>query len=565
LVEKNPFYKVLVTTLNKAFFTADSRTISLERQFNRLIKDARKSRARLTGFKGKVEQFFIPTDDRIFAYMEAEDKTKIANSMTQEELAAALFMQKYYADAREHLIVHETMEKGRENYITHIRRGFLEAWKQDGVAVAVGEIVKQAQQDEMTANILSGDKIKNILPLEKFFKFSMRRTGGLAPTKNIARAFIGYAKQFERKKSYDSVLAKIDIYTRVLTPEKKTKGGVEMDETLRQFVNTWVNTRKGRRAEPIWQTGSKLDWAVGAINTYVSIKFLGLNVPTGLASHVGEQVGNWLTLGEKKYALGVARLATRKGQEIVKKYENYTGRTPFDELFEQTRSIPERVSEFALFGLFQSGSVRANKQFLLGSLTAKEWDSGELSTERLSELKIEMGRWRVVHETSSVMGATTFGKVGTRFKSWAFVMANRTIKDIGVVIEKLRSSERKDVMQLRETHELLRIVAIGAFLTLLTAGLDYDEEDLKPSKDDTFEEAFFKKALRDLLSPLQAMSPETLISVPVALEWLVQLAKALSSLARLEEYEETKKGEYREGDLKALNALPKIILPNFLQ
>jgi hypothetical protein len=46
---------------------------------------------------------------------------------------------------------------------------------------------------------------------------------------------------------------------------------------------------------------------------------------------------------------------------------------------------------------------------------------------------------------------------------------------------------------------------------------------------------------------------------------MVKLAQALTSLAQLEEYETSEKGEYREGDLKALNALPKIILPNIVQ
>lgn len=565
LREQNVFYRMLVDTLNHAFLKGDSRTITIEKQINALIKAARKSRMQRMTLGEKIRATFITTDNFIFDWLEGDEmkKEELAKEMTREEMAAALFVQEYFVSARDYLVAQEMMKKYREDYITHIRRGFLEAWRESGLKVAVEEVMKSRQEDQASFTILD-KKTGQILPIEKFFGFALRRVGEIKPTKNVATAVLGYARQFERKKEYDAILPKIHAYTRALTPLETTKEGVVMDDSLKTFVNTWVNSKKGRRAEPMWSPGGKIDWVIHAIDTFLTIKFLGFNVASGLTSHVGEFMGTYYTLGEKKTALGIGRLATPKGRAFVSKYEEFVGRTPWDSLHEMTKSMPEKLFEFGLMGLFKSGSVRANKIHLLGSLTKEEWESGEVSPERLTEMKVELGRWRVVEGAESIMGKTTFGSVVKRFKSWAFVMGNRASKDIASSVKMLRNGDVKETMQSREFHELVRIGITGALIYLIASSM-LDDEDREYKKGESFFEEFRRKALRDAYSVFQAMSPATLLSAPVMLDWLVNLGKAIDSLIKMEEYKSSKKGQYKKGDLKAIPELERLIIPSVLQ
>jgi hypothetical protein len=562
LYEKNVFYRLLVDTLNRSFLKADAQTHTLEKKVNALLKAARKSRIQQMSLGKKILFSFVPTDSNVFKWLDGDlaTKEKLAKDMTREEMAAALFMQEYFVGARDHLVANEMMKEYRENYITHIRRGFMEAWKEDGINAAVGEMLKGQEQDQASFTILD-KKTGQILPIEKFFGYALRRTGGVVPTENVAKAFLGYAKQFERKRAYDAMLPKIHAYTRALTPLERTKGGVVMDESLQTFVNTWVNSKKGRRAEPLWNPGGKIDWVVRALDTFLTIKFLGFNVASGLTSHVGEFMGTYYTLGEKNTAKGVGRLLTKKGRDFVAKYEEFVGRTPWDGLKDMTKGLPDRLFEFGLMGLFKSGSVRANKIHLLGSLTNEEWESGKVSTERLAEMRIEVGRWRVVDGAESILGKTTIGGVAKRFKTWAFVMANRAVQDLTASAKMLAKGDVKKTMLSREFHELARIAITGSLIALIVASM-LDDKDTKYHTGETFWQEMRRKAIRDAYSVFQALSPATLLSAPVMADWLIKMGKALSDLVTVVEYKASKTGEYHKGDLKAVPELERLLTPS---
>lgn len=571
LAEKNPLYRLMVKTLNEAFLTADMRSISVEKKFNALIREARKSRRKEMSVWQKVVASVVPTDEQIFAYLEAPQEAKIemAKHMTDQEMVVALFVQQYYAIARDHLVANEMLKEYRENYITHIRRSFLEAWKDDGVKQAVKEIIEQEAQDEAVFTILD-EKTGEILPLEKYFSYTMRRSGKIEPTQNVARAFLGYAKQFERKKAYDSILPEIHVTALALTPRGRTEAGLPLDDSLSRFVNKWVNSKKGRRAEPLWNPGGKIDWAVRTLDMLLTIKFLGLNIPTGLTSQIGEMVTEYIQLGTRGYALGLTRLATPKGREFVKKYENFVGRTPWDALQEQMQGLPSRVLEFTMMGLFKSGTVRANKIHLLGSLTKEEWSSGSVSSERLAQMKLDLGRWRVVEGAESVWGKTTLGSVVKRFKTWAIVIADRVLlQNLPILIKTVLSKGAAEAIKTREFREFFRMTVLSAAVYLIVVSMVADDIDdideaLEYKKGETFLEELRRKAIRDAYTVFSALNPETLGSVPIMLDWLVDFSKALGTLVRTKEYKTTKKGEYQKGDLKGINQLQKVFTPSAL-
>jgi len=457
LAEKNPFYGLMVDSVNTSVLNAEARYLKVEKEINSLVNAARKSRPRT------IIGLIVPQDKRIFDYLEAADKTKLISEMTQEELRAAQFIQGKYAEMRDYLVQFGTLKKYRQDYITHIRQGFLEAWKEDGLLNAFKNVFKQYKQDEAVFNIISDTG--QILPLEKFFKFSMRRSGEIQPTKNVTDAFLSYLKAFEKKAALDSVVPKLDIYAHSLTPKLMTPRGLEFDRSLKTFVNEWLNTKKGRTAKIVGiEQGGKIDLLLRAGKAFTAVLDLGLNIPIGISARAGENITNFVQLGSKKYALGLARARTSQGKVIAENYKNFIGRTPWEELGDASEGIVGKLFNSA-FGLFQDATVRSNKTFLLGSLTDQELKSGVISAQRLAEFKREMGRYRVVAGAKSVVGSTSPGGIFTQYKTWAIPPLRTTLDNVDKLIRTRNFTGREAQELMRSTLATLGVVfAVKAFV-----------------------------------------------------------------------------------------------------
>ena len=104
-----------------------------------------------------------------------------------------------------------------------------------------------AQKEDMAiANIIDADTGK-ILPKSKFFQYTMARTGEGETSQNLTRVFLQYSKLLERKKMLDKMVPELDVYTSSLTPKELTQRGLENDRTMKEFVNNWLNNKRGRR------------------------------------------------------------------------------------------------------------------------------------------------------------------------------------------------------------------------------------------------------------------------------------------------------------------------------
>lgn len=549
LARKNPFYNYLVAEKNRAFLNANARFLERKNKINDLLIDARKSRTR--GFLQRA----IPTDEKVFAYLEADDasKTVLMRDMTEEEIRAAEYIRTIYAEARDYLVQHEVLKKFRTDYITHIRRGFLEAWREDGVLSAVKETFQKYKQDEAVFNILD-TKTGDILPLEKFFQFSMRRSGELQPTKNVARAVNAYFSAFEKKIALDSIVPKIDIYTHVLTPKKFTPRGLEFDDSLKRFVRQWVNTKKGRVTDAGFvKPGDPVDWILRTGVAFTRAIDLGFSIPIGVATSFGEQITTIVPLGFKNYALGVQRLATRRGREITDKYPNFVGE-PFIERFRDAGVGASDKFFLGMFSLFQAASRRANQIFLLGSMSADEFAKGAINTTRLAELQQKMGRYRVVEGAESVIGATSVGGVATQYKKWAVPVIVSTYKNTQALLQKMRTEGPKKAIQSEEGMELFRSIILTGSIGLGTYAYFKELED---KKDRTFSEEIVFKSARDALTLIGALDPAFITNEPRLMKFVGDLGTAISNIAKLE--------ETKEGELKGPAGLKRALTPSVVR
>lgn len=549
LREQNPFYDFLVTSMTTEILNSEVRYHEIETAAYELAKASEKSRGR------SLAERAIPQDRQIMDYLEADDDTKasMAEGMTPEQIEYATFIQDYFSRALEYLIATKALNKGRENYFVHVRRTFLENVKDEGLISAFKNLFKNYAQDEAVFNILD-DNTGNVLPLEKFFQFALMRTDELIPTANVTRAFLTYARTFEKKVSLDKIIPKIQIYTQALTPAQYTPRGLEYDTSLKRFVNKWVNNKKGRKIsyDSVIKQGGPLDLGITSLRTFITLLDLGLNIPVGIASFVGEQVASFEMLGTKNYTKGTARMETAKGKAIIEKYRSFVGRSFWEEFNAPGRELPSRLMDL-VFGLFHMSNVTANKQFLLGSLTEQEWNSGEISGERLAELKLDMGRFRAIPGTESLVGSTSLGSAATQYKKWAVPIMRTLTTDVKTLISDLKNKKVGEALTSKEAKEIYRFIGLTAAVATTGAVILGDDD-----RDNSVAGKLKKRVYREALTLLQGVDPKLWLATPRMLVWLGKLGDNLHSLITLETYK-TKPG------LKGVKGLKEQFSPSMLR
>jgi len=540
LGRRNALFKVLVDNYQRTQVQAAVRFAEIKSKTEKLFTLARNSRNR------SLTERLVPTDELIFQYLESNETEKkfLAKKMTPAELRAAVYVQEQYQIIRDYLINQGTLEKYRENYVTHIRRSFLESLKENGKNIFSGglkqmfnELKDSYVQERANFNILN-DKTGEVLALEKFFKYSMQREGNLVPTKNVARAFLGYLRTFEKKRALDAFVPKIDIFVHVLTPQETTSKGLIKNDTLEVFIKKWLNTKKGRYVDAVFSPGDRGDTALRAGIAMFRILKLGLNIPGGIASRIGATFSTYSGLGEKDFAIGTARSYTAKGKEIGKKYEDIVGESIWTKLQDASKDVGEKAYDFA-YSLYSEADRNAKTIYILGKMTKEEFESGTLSDERLTEIVRDMSRFHKMDGMESLMGKTAFGKMFTQFKGWAVPLLHTNIDNISKVSSMIKKGDNP--LKTKEGVELLRMIILQALVILLS----YNKyQELKDKKDKTFMENLAYKSMNDAFSLIGALDPKMWVTggaLPAFLSDLtVSMSMILKSLATNERTAEGK-------------------------
>jgi len=518
LAEKNPFYKMMVEETAKKMLASESEYLSIEKDVFALAK------------KIKGKGFFIPQQKNIRRFMESPPDKKAEIKLTKDELALVDYMTEHFSNARDYLIQIEAMNTGRQNYFTHVRRGILEAVKEDGIIKAVKEQFEAYKLDEQTFNILDRDT-GEILAMDKFFKFAMHRAGKLKPTENVVKAFLTYMRIFKRKQALDEMVPLIDIYAHALTPRGLTRKGLLLHGNLIRFVREWINTQKGRHITLVAKQNGKIDAALRTIKMFTSLRDLGFNIPVSVATEIGEQITTYQLLGKVRFTLGKVRQNTKRGKAIIEKYRNLIGKNPWKELVEPSKAIGNRLME-GIFVLFRDASARANKTFLLGSLSKAEFKAGTISPERLAALRTELGRYRMVQGMKSVIGATPEGRAYTQYKRWAIPILRTTIKNLGNIGKKIAFQKPSSKEFKRSALELYRLVEVTAFI-MLTFGMVRDADD------NSFAGKMINKAYREATTLIQALQPRMFLAAGRTAAFIEELGVNLTLLLLGEKYKTT--------------------------
>ena len=192
--------------------------------------------------------------------------------------------------------------------------------------------------------------------------------------------------------------------------------------------------------------------AIRAITYFLD---LGLNIPIQTTVFVGEQVSNYVIMGRKNMALGLKRYTTKHGRAIVNKYESWLGRSPWEEFTAPGKGLVGKLHELLFVG-FHEASRLANTNFLLGTITEEEFNNETITDKRLAELKLEMGRTRVIPGTKSLKGSTSFGSLLMQYKTWAAPILRTWINNSSKLIADLKSKPKEEALTSKEAIELYR-------------------------------------------------------------------------------------------------------------
>jgi len=517
LARVHPFMSYLVQKYNTNLANEMLQFEQKRQIVEALAKEARKSN------KGtilqRIGQKFAPTDEIVFQYLSEADpqlKDKLAENMTPEEIQYAEFISDDYAKAYAHLLAKEKLGGSRfeKNYITNIAAPILESIKNGAFKGGIVSMINSWRGQQATLNILQGDT-QNILPYEKFFKYSIRRGDNIIPTQNVAAAYLAYMSTYHKMRALDAFIPEMMLYAKLGSPTTKTPHGLETDRRLANFVKEWINTKKGRKTDfgGYVPQGGWIDIGLKTSNMWLTIHDLGLN-PTQALSIIGEKAGNFVNLGAIKYAKGIARAHTKQGKMIEQKYKSFTGESLFEQLSGATKDMGDKTMT-ALFAFYVHSSYIENVRFLLGSLTDQEYKTGEISPERLAEMRIIMGRYRVVSGAESIIGATSIGKTYTKYRAWALPWARTTLSNIEILVQanvEIQAGRKELTPETkRALWEFTRItttVAIG-YGALMLLNAHYDDDERKNS----LKYKYMKRGIDEMLSFIGAakvlMNPAT--------------------------------------------------------
>lgn len=580
LAEKNPLYKYMVTEWTAKKIETDEKLLELKRDIDRAAKASRRSRSRT------LTDRLVPQDDIVVEWLQPydeytkDDKTTgirmnlekrraVEKRMTPEELAYAKLLdtlyKHYYMIAAEDTVTRKTLlgvklSRFKGVYFPHSPMSFLERWKDDGFIAGI----KGAWQNltEQKIDFDAAGPSGEVLGYEKFLKYALKREGVNRYSKNAARVSMAYAAAFEKKLALDAIIPKIDAYVfslqrgaekTALDPE-----GLGIDGQLRTFVKEWLNNKKGRRKKLIFSQGSGFDATMRGLKLFLSLKDLGINIITGLGSIGGNVWGVYNGLALPQFKNGVVRAISKKGNQMGRKYHGVIGEPIMEDLISASNDIGDTLKAGA-FALLQTLAYRAKRQFFLGSLTKEEWASGQVSRQRLAQIKLEMARFLPLEDVKSVIGSTSEVQAAFMYKSWAVPLLFSAYRNAGRLLADLKAAESSgDVARAFTSDASIKLLksTIGSLGLYLFFNLVWpDDED-----DKSFVMKLRRKLIQDSASSLSALDPGTWISTSRPIQFVQELYEAIVSLVKMEEYKTSGEG-YSKGELKGVKKLGRALLP----
>lgn len=559
LARENAMYKFMVEQVKVAEMIENAKYHAMRDKMYELGAKALASRKR--GLIGRM----TATQPEVMQYLEAtrEEKAILEGFLTPEEMEFAQFLEAAYAEAYEYLRQTGELQNSRfeEGYMFHSKRPISEMLvgiKDIGWKKTLSEFLTRWKVDETKFSVTNSDG--TALGMRKFFKQTLFRSGELTPTKNVIKAADTYFSQLAKKKALDRAVPTVETLADSLAVESadQSESSQQRRKQLGKFIDIYLNAKKGQWVMTGVEQGGKIDAAIRALNGFLSIRYIAAHYPLQFAAVIGETTAKTIHLGTRGMIKAHYRkLVSAQGKAILKKYEHFTGDPLLKARKQPGRTIDDSIGTI-LYGIFEWNRVNTMQDILLAGMTDAEFKAGEISAERLAELKIKAGRWIDVTGAKSVFGSSSFGAINTKFKGWAIPVISTLVgTNDGSVWALARTISRQGDPNKRLTmeqgHELRRIAMTVALATYAASSALNDEDD------DSQLGQFIRYAIRELSLAAQALSPLTIfgfVTGGVAATFLGRVALNIGLLIKLEEYQDIN----REG-LKGWEGLKRQFTP----
>lgn len=545
LAAKHPLLDLTITYLKTAAREGTAGYLAFKEQNSKLAAAAMQSRAAQQTAGRRVANWFLNQQTEVMAYIEEQDpkaKTALASALTPEELKWADFWTDYAQAAYQYLLTSKALTGSAYvgTYVPHAKQSFLEVLgtlKSRGVKAFFKEVQNQFTkvEEQMSAMDAKG----NPLGYKAFLANTLRRTGGLKPTRNIAESMNTYAKKFSGKVAFDRVVPVIDATVQAIKAAETDPDIQKINDISHQFIKDIINSKKGNAKGGGFKQGGFEETILRFGQTGASLAYIQLNFALQAASPIGATMAELPVLGHKGIALAKARKWTAglglnpHAAAILKKYQAFIGETLKSEVMDPAKPIQAKFN-VALNVMWHVIHNSVMEDLLLGSMTDAEYAAGTISQDRLTHIEKEAGRWIDIRGSKSVVGSSVVGASFTQFKSWMVPPIHTTL-EVGWAFVRALGTLGKKPMTNQQMWEMVHLSEVLVLTHLATARMGEDDPF-----DDSFKAKFWRYFHGELGSTLSIWKIGSFLTPFAGISWL---GRALASL-----YLMTRFGEGEDGD-----------------
>lgn len=562
LSKKNPFYSWLVGQKMLAKTKEISQVYKFRQTLDSLVRKARASR-KSGSVAESIWDAVAPTDKEVFEALDTGDFSKL----TPEEKVLADFLTIMFRTKYDKLKENFKDFKGRENYVTHMARTFMETLKDTGsLKEAYTSFMNDQKETENAVEILAS-QTGEILAFDKFLPYMLRRSGQLVPSKNVSRIALTYFTATTRKELLDEFIpeAMLTLHGyKMITGQ--TEKGLDLKPALEQFTKQYLNDAKGRKIEFITRQGSFSDNLIAGFTAWISAKYIGGNPVLAFFNLFGDLLA--LSAGTtNKQKLNSFVRAFQKS-DVSEAVRGIIGQSPLQEITSTQGGIQSKILPF-WFSLMSGTSYLANQLTVRGMLTQEEFKTGVVSDKRIQEIAEQINKFKLTDSYGrSLVGNTTAGKASTQFKTWAVPFLITTMEHFNDLVKNFAKSasgtikEKKLVNSFvpenkQQAIELGRIVLTGAIMYATVQALKGAFEDGDEQDD------YLWRQINNNLNTIYgilAMPFDKTALVPVVIGEVNKVQDLLKQLWTMEEYKRPTETNFT-GDLKALKTFKDIVTP----
>jgi len=405
---------------------------------------------------------------KIYAVMSGATNVKL----TKEETALVAYLQNFFNKARKEL----ALQKYRMHYITHIEAKLLEKIKRVGLIKALDSYIIQGTTD-LPMDIWVA--LDNIIGSKKFFRFAMKRTGGIIPTMDIGRIVGEYSRIYENKLALDAILPEAQAVQQLLLQDRSAK-----------WMREFLQNLKGRGLDSKFRSG-EMGWMASTADRIVDFNYLRLlagNYGSALKNIIGGETNSFVyiannsenrfiagMLGDlKMYLTGKERMIKHPKKAVTMMARSGMLHGSYVDMARSSLVYKgKKVLETIAYAGMEIGEYEIRGTYLLGQLTKAEWEevlSGKaldkvITPKRfrkiLNEIAITQGIYTKVD--SPLFVQTFLGRMLVQFNRWRLTNAFLLRR----ILKGATKEQRAGIHGGPNTRKVIRMLFVTALMTYL--------------------------------------------------------------------------------------------------